>query len=151
MQDDPGALGVSELERPAPKLQRGDRLGPYEVVEPLGAGGMGEVYRARDTKLQRDVAIKILPASVARDPDRLHRFSARRICSPSLNHPHIAAIYGLEESDGITALVMELVEGQTSPIASQRGRSRSTRRSRSRSRSLRHWKRRTSKASSIAT
>ena len=76
-------------------------------------GGEDEVYRARDTKLRRDVAIKVLPASVARDPDRLHRFEREAHVLASLNHPHIAAIYGFEESAGITALVLELVEGPT--------------------------------------
>jgi serine/threonine-protein kinase len=95
------------------KLQHGDRLGPYEVLDALGAGGMGEVYRARDTKLRRDVAIKVLPPSVARDPDRLQRFEREAHLLASLNHPHIAAIYGVEESAGIVALVLELVEGVT--------------------------------------
>ena len=88
------------------------RLGPYEVLSKLGEGGMGQVFRARDTKLDRDVAIKILPEAVAHDADRLARFTREAKTLASLNHPHIAAIYGLEESDGITALVMELVEGE---------------------------------------
>ena len=94
-------------------LVPGVRLGPYEVVAPLGAGGMGEVYRARDTKLGRDVALKVLPANVARDPDRMARFGREAQVLASLNHPNIAAIYGLEESGGVRALVMELVEGPT--------------------------------------
>src|SRR3989442_273351 len=87
----------------------GSRLGPYEITAPLGAGGMGEVFRARDTKLDRDVALKILPDSFASDPDRLMRFEREAKTLASLNHPHIAQIYGLEDR----ALVMELVEGLT--------------------------------------
>src|SRR2546426_9539243 len=89
------------------------RLGPYDILAPLGAGGMGEVYRARDTKLGRDVAIKILPELFAADPERLARFEREAHLLASLNHPHIAAIYGLEESNGPRALVLELVEGPT--------------------------------------
>ena len=92
-------------------LAPGTRIGPYEVAGPLGAGGMGEVYRATDTKLKRQVAIKILPPSLAADADRLARFQREAEVLASLNHPHIAAIYGLEESSDLTALVMELVEG----------------------------------------
>jgi serine/threonine-protein kinase len=93
-------------------LSAGTRLGPYEILAPLGAGGMGEVYRARDTKLGRDVAIKVLPPEVARDPDRLARFQREAQLLASLNHPHIAAIHGLEEADGSPFLVLELVEGE---------------------------------------
>jgi protein kinase-like protein len=91
----------------------GSRVGVYEVVAPLGAGGMGEVYRARDTRLGRDVAIKILPSAVATDPERLARFEREARVLASVNHPNIGAIYGLEESAGVTALVLELVEGET--------------------------------------
>lgn len=94
-------------------LQRGSRLGPYEILSPLGAGGMGEVYRARDPKLNRDVAVKILPDIFAPDPDRITRFSREAQVLAALNHPHIAAIYGFEESHGVQALVLELVEGPT--------------------------------------
>src|SRR5471032_238802 len=94
-------------------LTVGTRLGPYELLGSIGAGGMGEVYRARDTKLNRDVAIKVLLPAVANDPDRLARFSREAQVLASLNHPHIAAIYGLEDTDGVKALVMELVEGET--------------------------------------
>jgi eukaryotic-like serine/threonine-protein kinase len=94
-------------------LQQGTRLGAYEILSPLGSGGMGEVYRARDTRLQRDVAIKILPDVMARDSQRMARFEREAQVLASLNHPNIAAIYGLEESNSIRALVMELVEGQT--------------------------------------
>ena len=88
------------------------RLGAYEVTAPLGAGGMGEVYRARDSKLKREVALKVLPADVASTPERLARFQREAELLASLNHPNIAHVYGLEESGGITALVMELVEGE---------------------------------------
>lgn len=92
-------------------LTPGTRLGSYEVVSAIGAGGMGEVYRATDTKLKRHVAIKILPPAVATDADRLARFQREAEVLASLNHPNIAQIHGLEESGGTTALVMELVEG----------------------------------------
>src|SRR5208337_903558 len=94
-------------------LTAGTRLGPYEVLAPIGAGGMGEVYRARDTKLGREVALKILPEAFAHDADRMARFQREAQVLASLNHPNIAAIFGLEESDGVRALVMELVEGET--------------------------------------
>jgi eukaryotic-like serine/threonine-protein kinase len=94
-------------------LAAGARLGPYEIVAPLGAGGMGEVYRARDAKLSREVALKILPGAVALDPNRLARFQREAQVLASINHPGIAAIYGFEESDGVQALVLELVEGST--------------------------------------
>jgi eukaryotic-like serine/threonine-protein kinase len=94
-------------------LSAGTRLGPYEITGPLGAGGMGEVYRATDTKLKRQVAIKILPADLAADAGRLARFQREAEVLASLNHPHIAAIYGFEESSGANALVMELVDGAT--------------------------------------
>ena len=93
-------------------LSAGTKLGPYDIVAPLGAGGMGEVYRAHDTKLHRDVAIKVLLPAVANDPDRLARFSREAQVLASLNHPNIAHIHGLEETDGVTALVLELVEGE---------------------------------------
>ena len=92
---------------------QGTRLGVYEIHHLIGVGGMGEVYHARDTKLRRDVAIKILPPSVARDAERLHRFQREAHLLASLNHPHIGAIYGFEEAAGVTALVLELVEGPT--------------------------------------
>lgn len=94
-------------------LTGGTRLGPYEIQAPLGAGGMGEVYRARDTKLRRDVAIKILPAIFVTDPERLARFEREARMLAALNHPHIGGIYGVEDADGIHALVLELVEGET--------------------------------------
>ncbi len=94
-------------------LAAGTRFGPYEITAPLGAGGMGEVYRARDTALKRDVAIKVLPAALASDAERLGRFQREAELLAALNHPNIAQIYGLERSDGTTALVMELVDGQS--------------------------------------
>src|SRR6266487_1222178 len=94
-------------------LTPGTRLGPYEITAQLGAGGMGEVYRATDTNLKRAVAIKVLPESLATDAGRLARFQREAEVLAALNHPHIAAIYGLERSDGVTALIMELVEGPT--------------------------------------
>src|SRR6266699_2597751 len=93
-------------------LSAGDKLGPYEILAPIGAGGMGEVYRAKDTKLDREVAIKVLPAALARDPERLARFEREAKVLASLNHPNIAQIYGIEESGGSRALVMELVPGE---------------------------------------
>src|SRR5688572_10967325 len=97
-------------------ISQGTRLGPYEVLAPLGAGGMGEVYRARDTKLNREVAIKVLPAAFALDANRLARFTREAQMLASLNHPNIAGIYGIETlstgSGQDNAIVMELVEGQ---------------------------------------
>jgi serine/threonine-protein kinase len=94
-------------------LAIGASVGPYQITASLGAGGMGEVYRARDGKLNRDVALKILPSEVALDPDRLARFKREAQVLASLNHPNIAAIYGFEDSDRVQALVLELVDGET--------------------------------------
>jgi serine/threonine-protein kinase len=94
-------------------LSSGTRLGPHEILATLGAGGMGEVYRARDTKLGRDVALKILPDSFASDPERVTRFRREAQVLASLNHPHIAAIHGLDEANGCQFLVLEFVEGET--------------------------------------
>jgi Tol biopolymer transport system component len=94
-------------------LKPGTSIGPYQITAPLGVGGMGEVYRATDTKLKREVAIKVLPEDVRRDHDRLARFEREAHVLASLNHPNIASIYGLEESDGVPCLILELVEGQT--------------------------------------
>src|SRR5262245_26900226 len=94
-------------------LSAGTRFGTYEILAKLGEGGMGEVYRARDTKLHRDVALKILLESFASDGDRMMRFEREAKTLASLNHPHIAQIYGLEQSSTASALVMELVEGDT--------------------------------------
>ena len=106
------ALGVAPPTGPMP-FAAGRRLGPYEIAGPLGAGGMGEVYRARDHELNRDVALKVLPELFALDADRLARFRREAQVLASLNHPNIGAIYGLEDADGIRALVLELVEGPT--------------------------------------
>ena len=94
-------------------LTNGTKLGPYRIVAPLGVGGMGEVYQAHDTKLGRDVAIKVLPEAFAHDPERLSRFQREAKMLAALNHPNIAAIYGLEEDTGRNYLVMELVPGET--------------------------------------
>jgi len=94
-------------------LAAGTKLGPYEITGAIGAGGMGEVYRAHDTKLGRDVAIKVLPANFVDDPERLSRFQREARMLAALNHPNIATIYGLEQSGGVSCLVMELVPGET--------------------------------------
>src|SRR5262249_36583765 len=96
-----------------PGVQPGSFIGPYRIDSLLGVGGMGEVYRARDTKLNRDVAVKILQAAFANDPDRLARFKREGQVLASLNHPNIATIHGFEDSGSIHALVLELVEGPT--------------------------------------
>jgi eukaryotic-like serine/threonine-protein kinase len=107
-------LSANPIHDTAPHaLDPGDSVGPYEVLEFLGAGGMGEVYRAGDTHLNRDVALKVLPQTFASDSDRLARFTREAHVLASLNHPNIAAIYGFEEADGVQALVLELVEGPT--------------------------------------
>ena len=94
-------------------LERGTRLGPYEIESILGAGGMGEVYRARDTLLKRDVAIKVLPLAFAGDPERIARFQREAEVLATLNHPNIAAIHGLQDSDSVRSLVLEFVDGPT--------------------------------------
>src|SRR5687768_18252221 len=94
-------------------LQPGSRVGSYEVIDKLGAGGMGEVYRARDSKLGREVALKVLPDQFVADADRLARFVREAQILASLNHPNIAHVHGLEESTESRALVMELIEGPT--------------------------------------
>jgi serine/threonine protein kinase len=94
-------------------LAPGSNIGPYQILSPIGAGGMGQVWRARDTKLDREVAIKLLPAEFARDPERLARFTREAKVLAALNHPNIAQIYGLEESAEGPALVMELIQGET--------------------------------------
>ena len=119
----------------------------YRITIKLGEGGMGVVYRATDTKLNRDVAIKVLPDSFAADPDRLTRFTREAQLLASLNHPNIAAIYGVEER----ALVLELVDGPTLAERIAGGQFLSTKRSRSRARSPRRWSTRTRRASSTAT
>ncbi len=134
----------------------GSHIGVFRIVDLLGVGGMGEVYRARDTKLNRDVAIKILPAAVANDPDRLARFKREAQVLASLNHPNIGGIYGFEDTGRVHALVLELVEGPTLADMLERAQAqprasvgesvwRSPDRSRTRSR------RRTNRESLIAT
>ena len=93
-------------------LTAGAQLGPYKILALLGVGGMGEVYRAHDAKLNRDVALKVLPAKFAGDPERMGRFKREAQLLASLNHPSVAAIHGLEEADGKPFLVLELVEGE---------------------------------------
>ncbi len=99
----------------------GTRLGAYEIISALGAGGMGEVYRARDTKLNRDVALKVLPPAFTGDPDRVARFAREARLLASLNHPNIGSIYGLEDSGNSPALVLELVDGDTLEARLRRG------------------------------
>src|SRR5436853_7520012 len=94
-------------------LTPGTRLGSYEIVAPIGAGGMGEVFRARDLRLERDVALKILPGAFAQDPERLRRFHQEARAAGSLNHPNIVAVYDIGESDGATYVITELLEGGT--------------------------------------
>src|ERR1700747_329328 len=94
-------------------LAAGTKLGPYEVVASLGAGGMGEVYRARDTRLGRDVAIKVLPSSLSADTDRLHRFEQEACAAGALNHPNILVIHHVDTHDGAPYIVSELLEGET--------------------------------------
>ena len=114
--DNAGSFGEAPVVAPLGTVKRlapGSQLGPFRIEAWLGAGGMGEVYRAHDTKLQRAVAIKVLPDSFAQDANRLARFEEEARALAALNHPHVGAIYGLEESAGIAALVLELVEGPT--------------------------------------
>src|ERR1700737_1293842 len=94
-------------------IAAGTRLGPYEVLSPLGAGGMGEVWKARDTRLGREVAIKVLPSELSSDDDRLRRFEKEARAVSSLNHPNIVTIYEVERIDSTSFIVMELVEGKT--------------------------------------
>src|SRR6201984_3706454 len=94
-------------------LTSGTKLGPYEIQSPLGAGGMGEVYRARDTRMGRDVALKILPESFARDGDRLHRFEQEARAVATLSHPNILAVFDVGQQNGSPYLVSELLEGET--------------------------------------
>src|SRR5262250_63925 len=94
-------------------VEPGSRLGPYEIVSPLGAGGMGEVYRARDPRLGRDVAIKVLPPSFSKDSDRLKRFEQEARAAGVLNHPNITIVYDIGSHDGAPYVVQELLEGET--------------------------------------
>ena len=129
--DQPTSTGsfVEFLGGPAPAHLRdapvadltGQRIGRYRVHVLLGRGGMGEVYRAHDTKLGRDVAIKVLPAAFTADPERVSRFDSEARMLAALNHPHIGSIYGLEDAGGVPALVLELVDGETLADRLQRG------------------------------
>src|SRR5260370_18317548 len=94
-------------------LTAGAKLGPYEVIAPLGAGGMGEVYRARDTRLDRTVAIKVLPGNLSSDPERRQRFEREAKAISSLNHPHICTIYDIGEHENQPFIVMQFIQGQT--------------------------------------
>ena len=132
-------------------LTAGAHVGPYEILAAIGAGGMGEVYRARDAKLNRDVALKVLPETFTADPDRRARFTREAQVLASLSHPNIAHIHGFEDAGPTPALVMELVDGPT--LAEMiRGVAvyRSMKCSRSRGRSPRRSKRRTNAGSCIA-
>ena len=111
--ESPAMLRNDGSTQAAPLTIEGRRLGAYQVQTLLGAGGMGEVYRARDTKLQRDVAVKFLPHAFTSDPERLSRFEREARTLAALNHPNIAAIYGFEEAEGLRFLILELVDGPT--------------------------------------
>ncbi len=131
-------------------LEVGTTLGVYEVLAAIGAGGMGEVYKARDTKLDRDVALKILPDAFVNDPERLARFQREAKVLASLNHPNIAQIHGLEESGDSPALVLEYVPARRCKTESLKARSRWTKPSPSPVRSPRRWRPPTSRGSSTA-
>src|SRR6266702_1172088 len=103
-------------------LSAGDKLGPYEILAPIGAGGMGEVYRAKDARLSREVAIKVLPASFSNDPDRLRRFEQEARAAGLLNHPNITAVYDIGSHEGAPYVVSELLEGETLRAALAGGR-----------------------------
>ena len=136
--------------QPQMALTSGNRVGPYEILAAIGAGGMGEVYRARDAKLGRDVALKVLPEAFARDAERMARFQREAKVLASLNHPNIASIYGLEDSGTTHALVMELVEGPTLADRIKHGPIPIERRCRSRSKSATRSNTRTSAGSCTA-
>src|SRR6478672_8346886 len=108
------SAGHAAFDEPAPMLLLpGVRLGSYEILVRIGAGGMGEVYRARDTRLDRDVAVKVLPESLTSNPDRLRRFEQEARAAAALNHPNILAVYQMGTQDGVSFLVSELLEGET--------------------------------------
>jgi serine/threonine-protein kinase len=118
-QDD--TWSIAARDQVVSSVEAGTRFGPYVIDSPIGAGGMGEVYRAHDTQLRRDVAIKILPAAFTTDPGRLARFQREARMLAALNHPHVAAIHGVEEADGLHGIILELVEGETLADRLQRG------------------------------
>ena len=132
-------------------LAAGTRLGPYEILTPLGAGGMGEVYRARDTRLAREVAVKVLPEDVSSDPERLRRFEREARAVSALSHPNIVTIFEVSRVDSTSLIVMELVEGKTVRELAAGLRSPSARFSRSLLRLPRAWPRLTPPGSSIGT
>ena len=132
-------------------LEIGRRLGPYEIQSALGAGGMGEVYKARDTRLDRTVAIKVLPAQLASDIQFRDRFDHEARTISQLDHPHICALYDVGEEQGTSFLVMQYLEGETLPIGSTAGPFRSMRRCTTRPRSPMRSRRRTARASCTAT
>src|SRR5574341_1357673 len=103
-------------------LTNGSRLGPYEIVAPIGAGGMGEVYKAQDSRLERTVAVKILPQHLSSDPERKQRFEREAKAISSLNHPHICTLHDVGSQDGVDFLVMEQIEGETLAQRLARGR-----------------------------
>ena len=109
-------------------LPSGTKLGPYEILSPLGAGGMGEVYRARDTRLERDVAIKVLPANLSSDPSLKQRLESEAKAVSKLSHPHICTLHDIGHQDGVDFLVMELLEGETLEQRADEGRARQNRR-----------------------
>jgi len=132
-------------------LEIGRRLGPYEIQSALGAGGMGEVYKARDTRLDRTVAIKVLPAQLASDIQFRDRFDHEARTISQLDHPHICALYDVGEEQGTSFLVMQYLEGETLPIGSTAGRFRSMRRCATLPRSPMRSRRRTAPESCTAT
>jgi serine/threonine protein kinase len=132
-------------------LGPGIRLGPYEIVGLIGSGGMGEVYRARDTRLERTVAIKILPESLAADPQFRERFDREARAISQLDHPHICALYDVGEAEGTAFLVMQYLDGETLADRLARGPCRSIRRSAPPSRSPARSTRRTARVSGTGT
>ena len=132
-------------------LSAGTRLGPYEILGPIGAGGMGEVYRARDTRLGRDVAVKVLPGEVSHTPERLHRFEQEARLAGSLNHPNVLTVFDVGAHEGAPYLVTELLEGRSLREVLAAGPCRPARRASTRSRPLAASPPPTSEASSTAT
>jgi len=127
-------------------LATGRRLGPYEIIAPLGAGGMGEVYRAQDTRLARTVAIKVLPAELSANLERRQRFEREARIISSLNHPHICALYDIGQQDGVDYLVLEFLEGEVLAHRLERGPCRLSRCSVTGWRLPTRWTRRIGKA-----
>ena len=135
----------------AMSLTAGTKLGQYEIRATLGAGGMGEVYRAHDTRLDREVAIKVLPESLTSDPDRLRRFEQEARAAAALNHPNILAVYQMATHEGVSYMVSELLDGETLRERLRRGPIPCARRLITPCRSRTAWRQRTTRASSIAT